>query len=162
MLKLCRAVLGFALLLALIGDSSARSRHHLPTSPTPKTEQSATPNQRGTPDHPLTVNIVPTAEQKAEAEKKDAEARLKAATDQKLVQYTGYQVLVGVVTFFIFILQLLAFTLQARYMRRTVIEMRRTTHATIRAARASQKSADAAKVAAEALPQLERAYLFFS
>jgi hypothetical protein len=59
------------------------------------------------------------------------------------VEYTGYQVLIGIVTFFIFLLQLIAFSLQACYMKRTVVEMRKTTHATIRATRAAGKSADA-------------------
>jgi hypothetical protein len=144
MLKQCHAAIGLALLLALTGGSSAKSRNQPSHNESNKTEQRPAADQRGTQDQPLTVNVVPTAEQKTETEKKDAEARIRAANESKLVDYAWDQVLVGIVTFFIFLLQLIAFSLQARYMRRTVIEMRHTTHATIRAARASQKSADAA------------------
>jgi hypothetical protein len=129
-----------ALCLALIGDSSGqRSRRNTPAKETPKAEQSTNPDQRGTTSQPISVNVIPTAEQKADSDKKDSEAVIKAADDHKLIEYAWYQVLVGVVTFFIFVLQLVAFSLQARYMRRTVIEMRRTTHTTIRSTRAAQK-----------------------
>jgi hypothetical protein len=160
-----KRIASFALVLclALIGDSLAQSRGQS-SSKAPKPQQSATPDQRGTSNQPLSVNVVPTFEQKADAEKKDAEAKIKAADDHKLVEYAWYQVLIGIVTFCIFVLQLVAFSLQARYMRRTVIEMRRTTHAAIRSTRAAQKFANAAavqaRVAEEALTQLERPYIF--
>ncbi|OIQ63832.1 hypothetical protein GALL_546260 [mine drainage metagenome] len=80
------------------------------------------------------------------------------------MEYTGDQVAIGVVTFFIFVLQLIAFVAQAAYMRRSYVEMRLTTRATIRAASSAQKSADAAaaqaKIAESALIQLERPYIF--
>src|SRR5258708_6453366 len=128
------AVLALAFCLALIGDSSAQSRGKPSSKEAPKPQQSATTDQRGSPNQPLSVNVVPTVEQKTDAEKKDAEARIKAADDHKLVEYAWDQVLVGIVTFCIFVLQLIAFSLQARYMRRTVDEMKQTTAAAIKAA----------------------------
>jgi hypothetical protein len=155
MLKPHRAILGLALLIALIVDSKGQSQNQPSSDESRKTEQRPADDHRGTPDQPLTINVVPTAEQKAEAEKKDAEARIIAA-------YAWDQVLVGIVTFFIFVLQLVAFSLQARYMRRTVIEMRRTTHATIRAARATQKSADNTKKSVDFFIATERPWVFIS
>jgi hypothetical protein len=163
MLNRRTAFVALALCLAMIGDSSAQSRDQ-PRREAPKPQQSANPDQRGTPSQPLSVNVVPTSEQKADAEKKEAEAEIKAADDHKFVEYAWDQVLVGILTFCIFVLQLLAFSIQACYMRRTAIEMRRTTHAAIRSTRAAQKSAVAATVQArvseDALTQLERPYIF--
>jgi hypothetical protein len=141
-------VVALTLLAAFASESWGQSKQQSSGNETPKTEQTTKSDQRGTPNQPLSVNVVPTDEQKADAQKKDTEAAVKATDDKKLVEYTGYQVLIGIVTFFIFVLQLIAFSLQARYMKRTVVEMRKTTHATIRATRAAGKSADAA-VAAE-------------
>jgi hypothetical protein len=148
------AIVTMAICVALVGNCSAQSRKQ-PRAEAPKSQQGTQPDQRGTASQPLSVNIVPTAEQKADTEKKDREAAIKAADDHKLVDYAWYQFLVGVVTFFIFVLQLIAFSLQARYMRRTVIEMRRTTHATIRSARAAQKSAEGALRQANAMIAVE-------
>ena len=155
MLKARYLFVSLALLVALTSDSLGRPRHQPPVSQAPKTEQSAAPDQRGSPNDPITVNVVPTAEQKATAEKDAANARLKATQDQKLVDYTGDLVIVGIVTFGIFVLQLIAFSVQACYMRISAKEMRRTTYAAIRSARASQK-------AANHIPRVERAYLFLA
>src|SRR5260370_27808604 len=123
MLKPRNVVLGLALLRALIADSWGQSQHQLPNEAT-KAQQRAPTDERGTPDQPLTVNVVPTAEQKADADKEKESAKLKAADDRKLIEYTGYLVLVGVVQFGVFILQLITFSLQARSMRRAPDEMR--------------------------------------
>jgi hypothetical protein len=159
MLSTRTVLIGLAFCLALVADSSAQSRGQT-RKENPKTQQSAKPDQRGSQEHPLAVNVIPTAEQKADTEKKDREAAIKAADDHKSIEYAWYQILIGILTFCIFILQLVAFGLQARYMRRTVIEMRRTTHATIRSTRAAQSSANAAILNAEALIGAERARLF--
>jgi hypothetical protein len=141
-------VVALALLATFASDSWGQSNQPSRGNEAPRAEQATKTDQRGTPNQPLSVNIVPTAEQKTDAEKKDNDAAIKAADDKKLVEYTGYQVLIGIVTFFIFVLQLAAFSLQARYMRRTVTEMRKTTHTTIRSTRAAIKAATAT-VAAE-------------
>lgn len=155
----CVAI-ALAFLAACASDSWGESKNRPSGNETPKTEQAAKADQRGTPNQPLSVNVVPTDEQKEDTKKKDTEAAVKAADDKRLVEYTGYQVLIGIVTFFIFVLQLIAFSLQAGYMRRTVVEMRHTTHATIRAARASQKAAIAADLSANAIIVVERAYVY--
>ena len=163
MLKTRDLFFGLAFVVALISDSQGRSRHHIPDQ-TPKTQQTASPDQRGSADQPLTVNVVPTTEQKSDAEQSRNAAAIKAVQDEKIVSYTSKQVIIGFFQIGIFILQLIAFGVQACYMRRSANEMRRTTHATIRATRAAQKSADAAAVQAtiaeSALTQLERPYIF--
>jgi hypothetical protein len=63
------------------------SRRHAPPNETTKTELDAKPDQRGSEKQPL-INVVPTAEQKADAEKKDAEAKLKAADGRARVVTT--------------------------------------------------------------------------
>lgn len=151
------AFLVLTLCLAFAGDSWGRQRTQPARHEAAKAEQTANPNQRGTPEEPLTVNVVPTPEQKAEAEKKEIEAKVKAADDHKLVEYAADQVVIGVVTFGIFLLQLAAFVAQAIFMRRTVIEARRTTHASIRSAAAAQKSA---RISERALTDIERPYIF--
>jgi hypothetical protein len=165
MLKIRHLFLTLAVLVAFVPDSQGQSsRHQAPANQAPKTEQSAAPEQRGTPDKPLTVNVVPTAEQKAAAAKDAAEAEIKTANEGRLIQYTRDQVIVGIVSFLIFLLQLVAFVAQACYMRRSYIEMRRTTHANIRSTRAAQRAATAstrqAKAAEDALTLLERPYIF--
>lgn len=145
-----------AALFFLMGTAFAQSQQPAPIQETPKTAASPAQEQRGTKDNPFTVNVEPTEEQKAAAEKQDVESKLKAADDKKLIEYTGDQVLIGIVTFLIFLLQLVAFIAQACYMRKSASEMRRTTRATISAARAAQKSAD---VAEAALKIAERPYL---
>ena len=138
-MKLRCLVIALALLAAFASDSRGQSQKPS-RNDAQKTEQATKPDQRGTPNQPLSVNIVPTDEQKADAQKKDRDAAIKAADDKKLVEYTGYQVLIGIITFFIFVLQLIAFSLQACYMRRSYVEMRRTTRATIRATLAAQNA----------------------
>jgi hypothetical protein len=120
MLRTRGGILGIAILLALIGDSSGKSRRQPPNNETTKAEQSAKPDQRGTPNQPLSVNVIPTAEQKTATEQEKANAELKAVDDRKLIKYTGYLVLVGVVQFLIFVLQLIAFGYQAYKLRQTV------------------------------------------
>lgn len=129
MLRLHHVILVMALLVALTSESQERSRHHAPTTQIQKTEQAAAQDQRGTEKQPFTVNVVPTAEQKTEAEKQKASAERKLADDEKLISYTGDLVLVGLVQFAVFLLQLIAFTVQACYMRQSAAEMRNTTAA---------------------------------
>jgi hypothetical protein len=143
MLKCYQIALSIVLMVAVTSDSQAQSsRHQTPANQTQKTNRNPAADQRGTPNQPLTVNVVPTAEQKALSEQQSTKAEVK---DDRLVSYTGDLVLVGVVQFAVFVLQLIAFSVQAFYMRRSVIEMRRTTHATIRSTRAAQKAANAAE-----------------
>jgi hypothetical protein len=139
------AIVLMLLLAAFSSDSWGQSKQTLGGKESPKPEQTSKTEQRGTNDPPLTVNAVPTPEQEEIAEKQAIETRRKIANDEKLVEYTSYQVWIGIATFFIFLLQLIAFSVQARYMRRTVTEMRKTTHATIRAARSTQKTANVAE-----------------
>jgi hypothetical protein len=127
-------ILGLAILLALMADSEGRSRHQTSTNQTPKTEQSSAPEQRGTPNQPLTVNVVPTREQQEAAEKETIDAKVKAARDERLIDYTGDLVLVGLVQFLVFLLQLIAFIVQAIYLAKSAGEMRNTTAAAERVA----------------------------
>jgi hypothetical protein len=119
-------------------------RHKSPNdSPPRKAAETKRPFQtdkRGTTEQPLTVNLIPTPEQKTDAGEEKANAERKAVDDRKLVEYTGYLVFVGVVQFGVFVLQLIAFTAQALYMRRTVSEMQSTTSAAIRAACAAEET----------------------
>src|ERR1700722_16445507 len=108
-MKLHQFVIALIFLVLFASDSLAQSEKQPSGNETPKTEQAAKADQRRTPNQPLFVNVVPTDEQKADAKKKDDEAAIKAADDKKLVEYTFYQVLIGIVTFFIFVLQLVAF-----------------------------------------------------
>lgn len=128
--------------MVLIGSATAQSQRKFPNDPPPhktaEPERGPQTDKRGTPEHPLTVNVVPTTEQNADSEKKNASAEFKASDDRKLVEYTGYLVLVGIVQFGVFVLQLRAFTTQAHYMRRTVTEMQSATGAAIRAANAAE------------------------
>jgi hypothetical protein len=120
MLKLRYIAIAATCLLMLTTASFARSQRQSPNNEAPNAQQSAKPDQRGTPSQPLTVNIVPTAEQKAVAEEEKANAELKAADERKLIKYTGYLVVVGIVQFLIFVLQLIAFGYQAYKLRQTV------------------------------------------
>jgi len=129
MLKPRHVFLGLAILVAFLGDSRGQSRRQPPANQTPKTQQATPQDQRGTKDQPLTVNVIPTAEQQAAAEKESTDAKLKASRDDKLIDYTGELVLVGIVQFLVFVLQLIAFVVQANYMRRSAAEMRKTTEA---------------------------------
>jgi hypothetical protein len=143
MLTSLRALAVFVLLaMTLIGSATAQSQRKSPNDPPPQKtaepERGPQTDKRGTPEYPLTVNVVPTTEQKADAEKKNANAEFKASDDRKLVEYTGYLVLVGIVQFGVFVLQLIAFTTQAHYMRRTVTEMQNASGAAIRAANAAE------------------------
>jgi hypothetical protein len=138
-----------ALLLASFSALPARTQQVSPGGQVPKAQQTDTPDQRGTPNQPLAVIVVPTAEQKAEANKQAAEARLKDARDGDLVDYTGRLVWVGVVQALVFLLQLIAFFSQARYMRRSAVVMER------QAAAAEQISRDQI----EHSHQTERAYM---
>jgi hypothetical protein len=126
------ALVVLALCLAVIGDSAAKSQKQ-PRAQAPQAQQSTQPNQRSTPDQPFSVNVIPTTEQKEYTENKDREAAIKTADDHKLVEYAWYQVLIGVVTFFIFVLQLVAFTAQARRLRQTIDLMKDTTERQLRA-----------------------------
>ena len=118
-----------ALLFALMPDSFAQSQQQTPANQTPKTEQRTEQDKRGTKEQPLTVNIIPTAEQQTEAEKQARDAQLKSIHDEKLIDYTGDLVLVGLVQFAVFLLQLIAFVVQAIYIRASAEEMRKTTEA---------------------------------
>ena len=118
-----------ALLFALMPNSFAQSQQQTPANQTPKTEQRTEQDKRGTKEQPLTVNIIPTAEQQTEAEKQARDAQLKSIHDEKLIDYTGDLVLVGLVQFAVFLLQLIAFVVQAIYIRASAEEMRKTTEA---------------------------------
>jgi hypothetical protein len=135
MLKPRYLILRLALLGALMSHSLAQSQDQAPADQTPKAEQGAAQDKRGTKDQPLTVNIIPTAEQQTEAEKQAADTQRKAAAEEKLISYTGDLVLVGLVQFAVFILQLIAFTMQAIYMRQSAREMQKTTEAAERVSR---------------------------
>jgi hypothetical protein len=121
--------LATSLFVSICDYCLAQSLQQPPASQAPKTEQSASQDKRGTKDQPLTVNVIPTAEQKAEAEKQAAEAQQKGGADEELISYTGDLVLVGIVQFGVFVLQLIAFIVQAIYIRRSAVEMRKTTEA---------------------------------
>jgi hypothetical protein len=138
-----RLFVAFALVTALIVTASeAQSRRKIPHDMRPQKaaepEHHTQEDKRGTAEHPLSVNIIPTIEQEADAEKENTRAKLKAADDRKLVEYTRDLVLVGIVQFAVFVLQFIAFVTQAIYMRRTVTEMQSTTGAAIRAANATE------------------------
>jgi hypothetical protein len=135
MLNAARIIFGLTLLLALMPDSFEQSQPEPSANQAPKIQKGAAEDKRGTKDQPLTVNIVPTAEQKTASEKEAAETKLKASREEKLITYTGDLVLVGLVQFLVFVLQLIAFVVQAIYMRRSAEEMRKTTEAAERVSR---------------------------
>jgi hypothetical protein len=156
-----RLFVAFVLATALIGSASeAQSRRKSPYDMRPqkaaKTEHRTQEDKRGTDEHPLSVNVIPTPEQKADAEKENASAKLNATDDRKLVEYTRDLVVVGIVQFAVFVLQFVAFVTQAIYMRRTVTEMQNATGAAIRAAKAAEDTIGHMRKTAE---QQLRAYL---
>ena len=163
-----RRILTVILLSLLVGSALARSKHptpshgknesRIPQTHTENSQQPSTTDQRGTEQSPVVVKII-GAEPKAQN-------RANNSTDQAQTKPPAdwWGIAIGGGTLFVLGLQLIAFGVQACYMRRSTNEMRRTTHATIRAARAAQKSANAAspqaKIAEAAFIQLERPYIF--
>jgi type IV secretory pathway TrbD component len=126
-----------AICLALLGDSRGQSQQAPAVNETTKSEQRPATDQRGSPNQPLTINVVPTEEQKADAEKSRKAADIKEAQESDNLNYTRDIVIIGFFQLGIFVLQLIAFGLQAAYMRRSNTEMRATTAATTKAANAT-------------------------
>ncbi|MGO8844311.1 MAG: hypothetical protein ACLQFI_02990 [Methylocella sp.] len=90
MLTIRPAILGLALLLAMMGDSSGQSRRHgqLPIN---QPAQPTAPDQRGTDQMPFTTKILPGENAKEKAEQEERERREKdekSAVDKRLADQT--------------------------------------------------------------------------
>jgi hypothetical protein len=155
MLTLRHAIVGFALLTVVVGNSSARSKHPSPSegksgqpeqSQAEQTQQGAPADQRGTEQSPVIVKVLPTENSTQNSSQVPEQRNDKSTTDWWLVVFTGLLVVVGVG-------QGIVFAIQAYRLKQTVEEMKSATIATTVAAKAAQDSADA-------LPAIERAYIF--
>ena len=130
------------LLFLFVGGALARSQHPFPShgkneSRIPQTnaengQQPPTADQRGTEQSPVIVKIIGTGPktQNSTGDNPD-KAKTKPPAD-------WWSVAIGGGTLFVLGLQLIAFTAQACYMRRTVTKMQSTTSAAIRAAKAAE------------------------
>ena len=115
----------------------------------PKPHAPAAPevaDARGTDKQPLVVKELPVEKAAVEVERDEQDRIDKKELDRKSIWLTE-------ITLGVLILQLIAFVAQARFMWRSIGEMKAATKATEIAANAAMKSADA-------LPNIERAYVF--
>jgi hypothetical protein len=103
MLKARHAVLGVAILFALLGDSWGRSRQQLQPQPQPPNGQQQTPtDQRGTDQSPFIVKIIPTPDSPEEAKHKTQQEDDKSRADWWLVKLTGILALIGFLQLVVF------------------------------------------------------------
>ena len=125
-------LLAFAL---VIGSAQSQEPHSKATS----TKKGSKNDNRGTAASPLVIEMIPTEDTKKEAAENAQERKEKLQLDRNLVEFTkDLRNLTGVLAI-IGLLQLVVFGLQARRLRQTV---------------------EVTKEAAEALPLIERAYVF--
>jgi hypothetical protein len=126
-------VIALTFLAAIASDSWGQSqRKSPPREETKATQQSTAIDQRGTEQSPAIVKIIPTPKTAEETETDRKEREDKNKSDWWLVKLTGALAIIGA-------LQLFVFGYQAIQLKRTVI---------------------ATKEAADALPNIERAYVF--
>ncbi|MGC1860089.1 MAG: hypothetical protein WA733_02925 [Methylocystis sp.] len=133
--------LAMALTPLSVGDSDAKSLR--PPQEQPKaTIQPSAAEQRGTDQTPFSVKIIPTPKTQAESEADQTERNQKFALDSRLLDFTGWLVVVGA-------LQFIAISVQAIFLWLSFKESRRVT-------RAAERSADAAE---QALISTNRAFV---
>lgn len=150
MLKKAVLVLTIATISFFWMDAESHSRHHprrnQTQTQTQKPEKKSSNDQRGTEQSPLIIKQIPSETSEAERAQKTKADEEKAELDRKLVKFNGdlayYTWILAIVAIFQFIsifVQAIVFILTLR--------------ATVRAANAAKDSADA-------LPAIERAYVF--
>jgi hypothetical protein len=142
----------FAIALLIAGSADAKSHNKATQS-----HQEAKQDDRGTEKNPVFIKTVAPEKSEQSSAKEEQDRQRKEAMDQRLLDLTENLVWVGVLQWFIFFLQLIAFVVQACYLRRTVGEMKIGTKATIKAANAAKQSAD---IAEKSLNDLERPHIF--
>jgi hypothetical protein len=141
------------------------------------TQQAASPEQRGSEDHPVVVKVLPaekTAEERAQEQHDRSD---KSSADWWLIRLTGALAFVGILQFAALIVQAIVFRVQAtalresvdltrniadrqeRDMRDSITEAARAATAMRDVAEAAQISANAAQRAAETPQRVERAYV---
>jgi hypothetical protein len=103
MLKAKNIALFLAIFVALTGDSSAKTRRHVhPMDPPAQSQQSATPDQRGTEQSPLVVKVQPAPPTPEEAKHLAAQEANKSSADWLLVEFNGGLVVVGILQLVVF------------------------------------------------------------
>ena len=126
------------LFIAMTTDLKAESSSK-PNKETINTQQKTGSNQRDSDQPPIVVKIIKAPNHKVETDKEAKTQEEKTSNDERLIQVTA-------VLAFIALLQLFVFAWQAHRLRQTV--------------EATKEAADAAKRSADALPAIERAYIF--
>ena len=139
-------VVGVALLIAAVGDSSGQTRslRSAPPSP-PPVSQPTFSEQRGTDQSPLTVKVLPSPASKEDAEREERARQEKLEADEKLADHLGkiasYTFWLGIFTFALLcaaVAQIGMFWFQLNFMRKGV-------EGAVLAANAAQAATDATK-----------------
>jgi hypothetical protein len=165
MLIVRRFIVGVALLVAALGDSSGQTQRPQLRSSPPSVQPAPPPasEQRGTDQSPLSVKVVPTPISKEDAEKAERERQEKSEIDQKVADQTQKIAFntfwLAIFTFALFcaaMAQIGLFWIQLRAMRKGVNDA-----AVV--ANAAQASADAARraivLADDSAQRQSRAYV---
>jgi hypothetical protein len=122
-----------ALLFATAGDSWCQSQppssspgvaSQQPQTQSTQTNQPAESNQRGTESAPFVIKILPPVQTEQNAPAKHQEELSKAATDQKIADFTELLFYATAALAAIAVLQLFAFVAQCIQLKRTVEHMR--------------------------------------
>ena len=129
MLRPHHILLTLALLLALVGDSWARSHRPSPRSgqqsdppqtQSAQSQNSTAPDQRGTEQSPLIVKIAPSQESSEKAAADAKREDQKTANDEQVAKFTARLVWATVALSVIAFFQLLVFGWQGIQLKRTV------------------------------------------
>ena len=129
MLKSLHVVLALALLLAMIGDSAAKSQRPSPSNresnepPQTQSTQSKEPAPqypRGTEESPAFVKIIPTPDEQQRAAAETKREDEKAANDRSIALFTGRLFWATVALSVIAVGQLFAFLWQGLQLKRSV------------------------------------------
>jgi hypothetical protein len=94
------------------------------SNPIPKHQAASKPDERGTKENPFSVDIVRTAEADGSSPEQQKDRKKKKVIDGITIGILSLQTL-------IFLLQLIAFTKQVGWMKKTVVEMEKGTIATL-------------------------------
>ena len=137
-------VVGVALLLAAISDSSGQAPRSFRSNPP---SQPPAADQRGTDQSPLTVKVLPSQRSTEEVEKEERERREKAEVDKKLTEAAGqiavYSFWLGIFTLALFcavIGQIGLSWIQLRYMRKALDDAALAANAAQASAHATRES----------------------
>ena len=141
-------VVGVALLLAAISDSSGQAPRSFRSSPqSSQPSQPPAADQRGTDQSPLSVKVIPSQRSPEEVEKEENDRREKAEVDKKLTDEAGkiavYSFWLGIFTFALFcaaIGQIGLFWIQLRYTRRSLDDAALAANAAQASAHATRES----------------------